>query len=201
MRGVGFAEHLERFWADSAHEEIAPARAGVEQRLPGFRVRRIAPAQPRRPWVYATCGAAEAAGYGEDGAEYVLLAPAPDPALVEMLAAVAIVNADAHPGLGVGSLLALGRPWTAASPADHLLVLPPYPFGPGFEVFEDEESERRVVVLWLVPITGAEAQFVRAEGCEAFEELLEGSGADVVDPARAPIVVRQHPLGDPRAER
>ncbi|MGH2943422.1 MAG: suppressor of fused domain protein, partial [Solirubrobacteraceae bacterium] len=159
---MGFAEHLERFWPDSAHEDIASARAAVAERLPGFSVRRIAPEHPGKPWVYATCGAAQAAAEGEEGAEYVLLAPVADPVLVEMLAALATVNADAPRGLGVGSLVALGRPWTDASQADHLFVLPPYPFGPGFEACEADG--RRVVVLWLVPITAAEAQYVRARG-------------------------------------
>jgi hypothetical protein len=183
---MSFADHLERFWPDSVHEDIASARTEVQQRLPGFRVRRIGPGHTGAAWVYATCGAAQASAEDEDGAEYVVLAPAADPVLVEMLAALATVNADTHGGLGVGSLVALGRPWTAGSQADHLLVLPPYPFGSGFEVCE--EDDRRIVVLWLVPITPAEAQFVRAQGYEALEQLIERREANVADPARASVV-------------
>ncbi len=182
---MGFADHLERFWPDSAHDEIEPARAAVRERLPGFCVHRVAPEHRGKPWVYATCGAAQAAAAGEDGAEYVLLAPARDGVLVEMLAALATVNADAEQGLGVGSVIALGRPWTAGSAADHLLVLPPYPFGEGFEVFEDDE--RRTVVLWLVPVTPAEARFARERGWEALEQLFQRREANVADPARASV--------------
>jgi hypothetical protein len=187
---MSFADHLEQAYPDSVHEDFASARAAVEDVLPGFRVRRIAPGASDEPWVYATHGAAAAAAIGEDedGAEYVLLAPAPDPVLVEMLAALATVNADPDSRLGVGSIIALRRPWTGASPAENLLVLPPYVFGPGFEVYEPPGEDRRVVVLWLVPITSAEARFVRLHGVQKFEELMQRSEANVVNPLRPPIV-------------
>ena len=185
---MSFAEHLERFYPDSVHEDIASARPAVEELLPGFRVRRIAPASSGKPWIYVTSGAAAAVGQDEDGAEYVVLAPAEDPVLVEMLAALATVNADPEKRLGVGSIVALGRPWTRGSAAQNLLVLPPYVFGPGFEVYEPPDEGRRVVVLWLVPITSAEARFVRLQGAEAFEQLMQRCEANVVDPGRAPIV-------------
>lgn len=183
---MSFAEHLERFFPERSHAVIAPVRSDVEERLPGFRVLRVAPDEPGKPWVYATCGGAQSAADGEAGAEYVLLTPAADAAIVEMLAALATVNADAPQGLGVGSIIALGRPWIASSWARHLLVLPPYAFGPGFELVDADE--RRTVVLWLVPIFAAEAQYVRAHGYEALEQLIERSEANVADPARASVV-------------
>jgi hypothetical protein len=183
MAAMAFADHLESYFPDSAHEDLASARSAVQRRLPGFRVRRIAPEHPRKPWVYATCGAAPAE---EDGAEYVLLAPTQDPVIVEMLAALATVNADADEGLGVGSVIALGRPWVAGSQADHLLVVPPYVFPPGFATYDD--GEREVVVLWLVPITAAEARYARRHGHEALEQLIERRKANVAHPGRASLV-------------
>jgi hypothetical protein len=183
---MSFVEHLERFFAGGSVAYVTPLRAGVEERLPGFRVLRIAPAEAGKPWVYATCGAAQVAAEGEAGAEYVLLAPAQDPVIVEMLATLALVNADAPEGLGVGSIIALRRSWIARSWARHLLVLPPYPFGPGFEVFED--GARSTVVLWLVPILAAEAQYVREHGHAALEQIIETRKANVADPSRASVV-------------
>lgn len=183
---MSFAEHLERHLSDRTPAFIAPVRDGVDERLPGFRVLRVAPAQPGEPWVYATSGAARSAADGETGAEYVLLAPAEDPVLVEMLATLATVNADAEENFGVGSIIALGRPWMASSWARHLLVLPPYPFGPGFAEFEDDA--RSTVVLWLVPILAAEAQYVREHGHQALEQIIETRQANVADPARRSVV-------------
>ena len=188
MLAMSFADHLERAYPDRVHEDFASARAEVEQRLPGFRVRRIAPASSGDPWIYATNGASAALGADEDGAEYILLTPAADPVLVEMLAALATVNADPDKRLGVGSILALKRPWTGTSPAENLLVLPPYVFDPGFEVYEPPDEDRRIVVLWLVPITSSEGRFVRLHGVQKFEELMQRSEVNVVNPRRAPIV-------------
>ena len=188
MRAMSFAEHLERFHPEAVHEDFRSTRPEVEARLPGFSVRRIAPASRDKPWVYATNGASVAVGEDEDGAEYVVLAPVADPVLVEMLAALATVNADPDTRLGVGSIVNLGRPWTGSSAAKNLLVLPPYVFGPGFEVYEPPDEGRRIVVLWLVPITAAEARFVRLHGVQKFEELLQRSEANVANPGRAPVV-------------
>ena len=184
---MSFGEHLERFYPDSAHDDIVPAHASVEELMPGFRVRRIAPASSGTPWIYATNGAAAAVEEDETAAEYVVLAPAEDPVLVEMLAALATVNADPDRRLGVGSIVSLGRPWTGDSRAQNLLVMPPYHFGPGFEVYEPEDG-RRVVVLWLVPILSSEARFVRLKGAAAFEAVLEEHSVDVVDPRRSAVV-------------
>lgn len=188
---MSFADHLEHHFPDRSHGQIAPLRAGVEERLPGFRVLRVAPEQDGEAWLYATCGAAGSrndgdGGDGDVGAEYVLLAPEQDAVIVEMLAALAAVNADAPQGLGVGSILALGRPWIAQSWARHLLVLPPYPFGPGFEVYR--EGELRTVVLWLVPILAIEADYVREHGYKALEQILETRETNVADPARVSVV-------------
>jgi hypothetical protein len=183
---MGFAAHLERFHPDNEHAVIAPTRSEVEERLPGFRVWRIAPREPGTPWIYATCGAAQSAPPGEKGAEYVLLAPADETTIAEMLGALALVNAGAPEGLGVGSIVALGRPWILKSWARHLLVLPPYAFDPGFAVFE--EDGRSTVVLWLVPILAAEAQYVRDHGYEALVQIIETRKANVADPARASVV-------------
>ena len=182
---VGFAEHLERFFPDRTHAVIAPVRADVQDLLPGFRVLRVAPGASAEPWVYATCGAAQAAGADGEGAEYVLLAPSADAALAEMLAALAKVNAGAEQGLGVGSVIALRRPWLPASFANHLVVLPPYAFEPGFELLE--EDGRRTVVLWLVPVTAAEAQFARERGYEQLAAVFEQRSVNVASPRRASV--------------
>lgn len=186
MGAMGFADHLARFLSDTSPAYIRPVRAGVEERLPGFRVLRFAPEEADKPWIYATCGACGPAADGEHGAEYVLLAPEQDPVLVEMLATLAMVNADADEKFGVGSIIALGRPWLPASWANHLLVLPPYPFGAGFEVFEEDGLS--TVVLWLVPILGAEAQYVRERGYQALEQVIEHRKANVANPRRASVV-------------
>jgi hypothetical protein len=183
---AGYREHLDRFWPDSAHEEVVSHHPRIDERVPGFRVRRIAPATTGQPWVYATIGASQAADEHEDGSEFFVLSPVEDPILPEMLAAVATVHVDPRTRLLVGSTIAIGRPWVADSGADHLLVSLPYPYGPQFELCELDD--RRVRVLWLVPIHEAEARLVHERGHRALEQLIEEARANVAAAHRRSVV-------------
>ena len=44
------------------------------------------------------------------------------------------------------------------------------------------------MVLWLLPITAAEARFVRAQGYDEFEEIMRRDVFNVADPGRASLV-------------
>jgi hypothetical protein len=180
----GVREHLERFWPDRAQEDFAWALGPVEERIPGFRVRRIAPASPGEPWVYVTVGASVV--QDGDGMEFFILSPAESPRHVETLAMVATFHADPANRLSAGSTIRVGRPWLDGSSADHLLVSLPYPYGPALE--HCDAADRHVQILWLVPVTAAEARLVQEHGAEALEELLERSNVDVIAPTRRSLV-------------
>lgn len=51
----------------------------------------------------------------------------------------------------------------------------------------DDGAGEPVDVLWLVPVTDAEAGFVRQHGWESFEELLEAQDPDLVDVYRGAV--------------
>jgi hypothetical protein len=182
----GERSHLDGFWPDRSHEEFVWTLGPIGRSLPRFRVRRIAPAERRDPWVYVTVGAWEATADDVHGTEFFLLSPTEDPRHVELLAMVANLHADARYRLRVGSTVNIGRPWMDGSAADHLLVSLPYPYGPALETCE--LGERHVRFLWLVPITAAEAGLVRSRGMDALESMLEKSNADVLSPKRRSLV-------------
>jgi hypothetical protein len=182
----GVRSHLDRFWRDRPHEEFVWTVGPISQTLPRFRVRRIAPIQRRDPWVYATIGAWEATADATHGTEFVFLSPSESPAHVELLAMVANLHADPRYRLDVGSTVDIGRPWMEGSPADHLLVSLPYPFGPELE--RCELTDRHVRFLWLVPITAAEAALAKSQGMESLEQLLERTKVDVIAPNRRSVV-------------
>jgi hypothetical protein len=182
----GERSHLDEFWPDRSHEEFVWTLGPIGQSLPRFRVRRIAPAERRDPWVYVTVGTWEATAGDAHGTEFFLLSPTEDPRHVELLAMVANLHADARYRLRVGSTVNIGRPWAEGSAADHLLVSLPYPYGPALE--RCELGERHVRFLWLVPITAAEADLVRTKGPEALESLLEQGSVDVISPKRRSLV-------------
>ncbi|HEY0561308.1 MAG TPA: suppressor of fused domain protein [Frankiaceae bacterium] len=182
---AGLRAHLDAFWPDRSHEEFVWSRGPIGTSLPRFRVRRIAPAIPSEPWVYVTVGAWEATGSDAHGTEFLLLSPVEEPLHVELLAMVANLHADARYRLHVGSTITIGRPWIDSSLADHLLVSLPYPYGPALE--HCRLAERHLQLLWLVPITPAEAGIVEKQGLGALEPLLDQPGVDVLAPTRRSV--------------
>jgi hypothetical protein len=176
--------HLERVWPDHPQEEFSWTLGPIEERLPGFRVRRVTPVMPTDPWVYVTVGAAGVAD--GDGREFFILSPAESPRHVETLAMVASFHADARSRLSIGRTVNIGRPWIEGAAAGHFLVSLPYPYGPVLE--HCVAPGRHVQVLWLVPITEAEVRYVGERGLEAFEQLLETSQVDVISPSRRSLV-------------
>jgi hypothetical protein len=45
----------------------------------------------------------------------------------------------------------------------------------------------KAVMAWLVPITGAEADYVRTHGWTAFEAALVAEDPDFTEPSRSPV--------------
>lgn len=176
--------HVEAFWPGHPQEEFVWTLGPIEDRLPGFRVRRVAPVKRPDPWVYVTVGAANATD--GDGMEFFILSPSESPEHVETLAMVANFHADSRYRLSFGRIINIGRPWMEGSVADHLLVSLPYSYGPSLE--HCEAPGRHVQVLWLVPITAAEARYAQQQGLEALEQLLEQSGVDVITQHRPSLV-------------
>jgi hypothetical protein len=179
-------EHLERFFKGRRQEDFTWTIGSIQRSLPRFRVRRIEPATPDQPWAYVTIGAWEATVNEPHGTEFLLLSPTENPLHVELLAMVANLHADPRYRLAVGHTLKIGRPWIDGSTSDHLLVALPYLCGPEFEDFNLDG--RHIRILWLVPITLAEAALVAEEDLEALEGLLEERGVNVVDPTRPSVV-------------
>lgn len=173
--------HYEAFWPDRAQEEFGWALGPIEDRIPGFKVRRVAPVVATDPWIYITIGVAGASG--GTGEEFFLLAPSESPRHVETLAMVASFHADPGLGLELGKTVDIGRPWLESALADHLLVSLPYPYGPDLEHCA-VPGGGHVRTLWLVPITRAEAALAADSGLEALEQLLEDSGVDVISASR-----------------
>jgi hypothetical protein len=95
-------------------------------------------------------------------------------------------HADERYRLSVGRTISIGRPWIDGAAADHLLVSLPYPYGPALE--HCDAPGRHVQLVWLVPITEAEASYGDERGIEALEQLLEQSYVDVISPVRRSAV-------------
>jgi hypothetical protein len=177
--------HYSNFWAGRKHKEFEWAAGPIGTRLPEFRVRRIAPGKRSDPWVYVTVGAWQATE-GRDSKEFFILSPTEAPEHVETLVMVTYFHADPMHRLTIGSTMNIGRSWMADAKADHLLVSLPYPYGPALEHCDADSTQ--IQVLWLVPITAAEATYRHEQGLEALEQLLETDGVDTISPRRPSLV-------------
>jgi hypothetical protein len=65
-------------------------------------------------------------------------------------------------------------------------ALPVY-YDPDFKSVVTEDGTK-VAIVWLVPISRSEAQFIDARGWDAFEKELLRQDPDLLDLARSPIV-------------
>ena len=152
-------------WADTP---------SMRQRLPAFRVIRVAPG-PRSPlWIYVSAGCWDATRDGEHGLEFLLAAPADDERHVLHLAMAAHYHCnpdDESYRLDHGHTVPIGEPWLPGSACDHLLVSLPYPFGPELEMCRWDGGHARL--LWLLPITEAERDFRTEHDLEALEQRFD----------------------------
>ncbi|HCE46434.1 MAG TPA: hypothetical protein DET40_23060 [Lentisphaeria bacterium] len=81
--------------------------------------------------------------------------------------------------------LPLGRQLSPGSVLDGLLLsMPPY----SADEVTFNNSDGRIDLVWVVPISSSELAYCRLNGIEAFEILLEKTGVDIADVNRAAIV-------------
>jgi len=178
--------HVRRFWAGHIVESATWDRGPVRERLPYFSSYRVLPVKAGGAWVYVTVGSSVDSSVEGSGTEFFLMSPWADPVHSETLAMVGHFNSFEAHRLGVGSTVRLGRPWMEDSLMDHLLVSLPYPYGPNLEWAPSEAGCAQF--LWLLPIHKSESDFVRNEGLEAFEEILDRAHVNFLEVDRSPVV-------------
>lgn len=106
------------------------------------------------------------------------------PGIVQQVALKAI---ESDAAIGVAEVLERRGEIVAGTSMTALYALPPVYFSDDFHVHQSSSGEQ-VFIVWLVPITAAEASFVREQGHEAFEDMLEKLDPDLLDLSRASIV-------------
>lgn len=92
--------------------------------MTGLSVLAVAPGDGEENWLYASCG-----GSGiphVEPCEFVVVSPVEEALHVELLSWLVNYHADSQTGLGIGSIVDIGRPWLENSLCDHLLIAAPY---------------------------------------------------------------------------
>jgi hypothetical protein len=160
---------------------------GMRGWIPALRILEVGPGPRADCWAYVSIGCWARAPHAGNGLEFVVTAPAADTRAADLLAMAAFRHCGPHPDpLSLGDSVPIGGPWLPGSACDHFLVSLPYLHGPALERCPVGGGFARF--LWLLPITAAEARFVRAQGYDAFEEIMRGGAFNVADPGRASLV-------------
>jgi Suppressor of fused protein (SUFU) len=138
-------------------------------------------------WTFVTLGCWDAVHAEGHGLEFLIVGTAHSEAHLESLAMTAHNHAGSESQqLDVGHTVPIGQPWVEGSTCDHMLVSPPYPFGPELESCAWSSGHARI--MWLLPITKAERDFKVNQGLEALESLLEEVTVEYWDPFRSSVV-------------
>jgi hypothetical protein len=180
--------HVAAFFEGHPIERVEWLEGPIRTRVPNFQVVRAAPGPRIDLWTYLTVGCWDAAhDEAGHGLEFLLVAPAAEPSLAELLAMVSYYHAGPDSQrLDLGHTVPIGRPWLPGSACDHLLVSLPYIFGPDLEGCRWADGHARL--LWLLPITERERAFKVERGLDALEARFEESGVGYADPTRSSVV-------------
>lgn len=179
--------HLQKQWPLSSIDRFRWTLGPIESTLPGFGVYRVNPRSDAEPWIYVSDGASRVETFDGGRFEFFLLSPKEDPQHVETLAMIANFHADSLYRVHLGKVIDIGQPWIENSNMRHLLVSLPFPYGPKVEYLETKQLGC-VRVLWLLPISPLEAEFVKSHGLEALESRFDDVQIDCLDRYRASVV-------------
>jgi hypothetical protein len=188
----GILDHYRRFWGRARVEEVHWTPEHMASRLPDFHIAKIRPPEPNGMWVFATIGAWRATAADDHGLEFVAVARSEAAAVLNRLAMTAYYHAGPPENrLGVGHTVSIGEGWIDGSPLEALLVSLPYLWGPKLE--HCQLPDRHIQVVWLIPISEAERDYVRLNGVDALEQRFEDTSFDYLDPFRPSVVPEAEP--------
>ena len=180
---AALTSHVRSFFSGHEISDFVWTLGPIQQKLPRFRVLRVAPGpKSNNLWIYTSLGAWEA--NADAKIEFMIFAPEENPRHVELLAMTAHYHSESR--LGLGHTLPIGEPWLEGSLCDCILVSLPYPFGPELEICNTDKG--RIRLFWLLPITQAEREFKVQNGPEALEEEFDKHALEYWRIDRASVV-------------
>ncbi len=183
--------HIHKVWPDRVIEFYSWELGPILKSMPEFRVARIEPNDSTQSWVYISAGMSEVVRIGGHGVELFLLSPFKEALHVELFAMLVNYCCDpATPELNLHSIFDIGRPWIEGSDCDHILVSLPYTLGPRVEWLSSGPN-KKIRVLWALPISAKEASFAKLNGVEALEKKFDSWKINPVDPNRPSVVTKK----------
>ncbi|HVK72044.1 MAG TPA: suppressor of fused domain protein [Kofleriaceae bacterium] len=185
-RHAAVEQHLRTCFAGHEITRTRWPHPPAQPRLHDLEILEIAPGPHMGLWTYVSLGAWRIE-HDHHASEFFVCADRAERTLVELVAIAAHYHAAVPSGLlGPGHTIPIGRPWLPGSACTRLLVSAPYPLAP--RVSKLDLDGDRVALLWLLPITDAEARFGRDHGLEALEQRFEAVALHYWRPDRPSVV-------------
>ncbi len=161
--------HYQHFFAGHGMSVWKWELGPITRIAPWFKVLRFEPGPKTGLWTYASVGTSLIWNTDMKRFEFVIQTEKPNPKAIELLTMVAHYHSKEN--LGCFHTLPVGEPWLEGATCDHLMVSLPYPFGEELEIYNVEGEDFRI--LWLLPITKAEKDFMKVNGVDALEEKFD----------------------------
>ena len=111
-------------------------------------------------------------------------------AAADLAAVVDLIGREvlaSHRALLRGQVLGPAGPLVEGATVSAMVCATPWYWPEGFERFEAVKSAA-VLLVWLVPVTAPEAELIRRQGVDTFEEIVSRADPDLLDLGRASIV-------------
>ncbi len=148
----------------------------------------FAPAGPSAPVVFATCGACFfEMNDGRRVEAIIILRREPEgtafDAVHRALASFALFSETNNEAIRYGDVVRAKDELSQFCDMDALLFMPPIPF---VETFHQTTitKERKVEIVWLLPVYDTEAQYALDHGPQALMMLFAAQGLDLTEPRR-----------------
>ncbi|MFP5114839.1 suppressor of fused domain protein [Bacillaceae bacterium C204] len=104
-----------------------------------------------------------------------------------LLAQVSQMALDSRKAFLRGDVIGPNGPIFDDSNLEALYVTIPGYFPDSFDAFKVDDK-KTIIMAWLIPITSKEAEFIRQNGWEEFEDKLEELDPDLIDIKRESII-------------
>jgi hypothetical protein len=180
-------QHVHTFFRGHPVERRRYTGGPITSRVPNFAIYAVGNGPRFNGWTYVTSGCSAAVHENGHGTEFVLSALHDEHSLMELLAMLAFYHAGpASHRFDIGHTVPIGRPWLTGSQCDQALFSLPYPYGSELETCEWPGGHARL--LWVLPITSAEATFRHRHGLDALEDRFEAGELNYTNPYRASVV-------------
>ena len=160
-------QHFKSYFEGHDFELVSWDTGPIKDIIPEFQVIKFSPGKKCDQRVYCSVGTSKINHETAGVYEFIVISPVESERIVQMLAMATYFHSQ-H-GLEYTDTVPIGEPWLEGSLCDNWLVSLPYSFDQSLELI----LTNRTRVACLIPISGAEREYIAENGLEALEQQFD----------------------------